>query len=168
MTIRIHLTPEDLAETRFAFSPLWEAAQSVEALENPGKYVFHLPWIDRARGAVRDLDLEPLRALLAWPRTGYRVDFVTPPPEGPYPVFEEELERIRATPHEIVRREIGTMYPGELPAAAQAFLDDPDAALARLTDALQAYWDATLAEHWPRLRALLEGDLLYRAKRLAL
>jgi DNA-binding transcriptional ArsR family regulator len=169
VTIRIHLTPEDLAETRFAFSPLWEAAQSVEALENPGKYVFHLPWIDRARGAVGDLDLEPLTVLLSYPPIGYRVDFVTPPPEGPYPVFEDELERIRATPHDVVRREIETMYPGDhRPAAAQAFLDEPDAALRRLTDALQAYWDTTLAEHWPRLRALLEGDLLYRAKRLAL
>lgn len=166
--IRIHLTPEDLAETRFAFSPVWEAAQSVEALENPGKYVFHLPWIDRAREAVRGLNLEPLRVLLSYPN-GYRVDFVTPPPEGPYPDFEEELERIRATPHDVVRREIGIMYPDEdVPAAARAFVDDPTEALEGLTDTLRAYWDATLAEHWPRLRALLEGDLLYRAKRLAL
>jgi DNA-binding transcriptional ArsR family regulator len=168
MTIRIHLTPEDLAETRFAFSPVWEAAQSVEALENPGKYVFHLPWIDRARGAVRDVDLGPISTLLSYPN-GYRVDFVTPPPEGPYPVFEDELERIRATPHDVIRREIGIMYPGDdMPDAARALLDEPDAALRRLTDAFQAYWDATLAEHWPRLRGLLEGDLLYRARRLAL
>ena len=166
--IRIHLTPEDLAETRFAFSPVWEAAQSVEALEIPGKYVFHLPWIDRARQKVRGLDLEPLRVLLSYPN-GYRVDFVTPPPEGPYPDFEEELERIRATPHDVVRREIGIMYPDEdMPAAARAFVHDPTAALEGLADALRAYWDATLAEYWPRLRALLEGDLLYRAKRLAL
>lgn len=166
--IRIHLTPEDLAETRFAFSPVWEAAQSVEALENPGKYVFHLPWIERAREAVRGLNLEPLRVLLSYPN-GYRVDFVTPPPEGPYPDFEEELERIRATPHDVVRREIGIMYPDEdVPAAARAFVDDPTQALVGLTDTLRAYWDATLAEHWPRLRALLEGDLMYRAKRLAL
>jgi len=166
--IRIHLTPEDLAETRFAFSPVWEAVQSVEALSNPGKYVFHLPWIDQARGSVGELDLEPLHALLSYPH-GYRVDFITPPPEGPYPDFDEELGRILATPHDIVRREIGLMYPdGDVPDAARMFVDDPGAALERLTAALRSYWGATLASHWPRLRALLEGDLLYRAKRLAL
>ena len=166
--IRIHLTPEDLAETRFAFSPVWEAVQSVEALSQPGKYVFHLPWIGEARAAVDGLDLEPLRALLSYPH-GYRADFVTPPPGGPYTDFDEELGRILATPHDIVRHEIGLTYPdGDMPAAARAFIDDPAAALERLTVALKAYWDATLAQHWPRLRALLEGDLLYRAKRLAL
>jgi DNA-binding transcriptional ArsR family regulator len=166
--IRIHLTPEDLAETRFAFSPVWEAVQSVEALMHPGKYVFHLPWIDQARGAARDLDLEPLRALLSYPH-GYRADFVTPPPEGPYPDFEEELQRILATPSDIVRLEVGKTYPdGDMPGAARVFVDDPEGSLRRLTETLRAYWDATLAEHWPRLRALLEGDVLYRAKRLAL
>lgn len=168
MTIRIHLTPEDLAETRFAFSPVWEAVQSVEALDEPGKYVFHLPWIDRAREAVRGLELEPLRVLLSYPH-GYRVDFVTPPPSGPYPDLDEELERIRATPHEIVRREIGRTFPnGDVPEAARPFVDDTGPALERLAEVLRGYWDATLAEHWPRLRALLEGDVLYRAKRLAL
>jgi DNA-binding transcriptional ArsR family regulator len=166
--IRIHLTPEDLAETRFAFSPVWEAVQSVEALSNPGKFVFHLPWIDQARRVAGDLDLEPLRALLSY-ANGYRADFVTPPPDGPYPDFEEELQRILATPSDIVRREVGLTYPdGDMPAAARAFLDDPEGSLRRLTDSLRAYWDATLAQHWPRLRALLEGDVLYRAKRLAL
>ena len=29
------------------------------------------------------------------------------------------------------------------------------------------YWDRSLAAHWPRLRALLEGDVLYRARRMA-
>jgi DNA-binding transcriptional ArsR family regulator len=147
---------------------VWEAIQSVEALSHPGKYVFHLPWIDRARVAVGDLDLEPLRALLSHPH-GYRADFVTPPPDGPYPDFDEELARILATPHDTVRHEIGLTYPdGDVPDAARMFVDDPGAALERLTAALRAYWDVTLAADWPRLRALLEGDLLYRAKRLAL
>ncbi|HJS27240.1 MAG TPA: DUF5937 family protein [Actinomycetota bacterium] len=166
--IRIHLTPEDLAETRFAFSPIWEAVQSVEALLHPDKYVSHLPWIGQAREAVRDFDLEPLRMLLSYPH-GYRADFVTPPPDGPYPDFDEELARILSTPHDTVRHEIELTFPdGDVPDAIRGFVDDPRAALERLVVTLKAYWDATLAEHWPRLRALLEGDLLYRAKRLAL
>ena len=94
---------------------------------------------------------------------------MTPPPEGPYPAFDEELGRILATPHDIVRHEVGLTYlDGDMADAARAFIEDPSAALERLTASLKAYWDATLAAHWPRLRALLEGDLLYRAKRLAL
>lgn len=44
------------------------------------------------------------------------------------------------------------MYPdGDVPDAARMFLDDPGAALERLTAALRNYWDATLASYWPRL-----------------
>ena len=38
----------------------------------------------------------------------------------------------------------------------------------RLADALHAYWDAALADDWPRLRAVLEGEMLGRARALAL
>jgi DNA-binding transcriptional ArsR family regulator len=166
--IRVRLSAEDLTETRLAFSPVWEAVQSLDAVWDPGKYVFHLPWIGEAKQRMAGLDLEPLRALLP-PSPCYRADFITPPPDGPYPDLAEELERIRATPHDIVRREVGRTYPdGAMPKAARAYIDDPDAALRGLTDALEAYWQATLAEHWPRLRSVLEGDVLYRAKRLAL
>lgn len=36
-----------------------------------------------------------------------------------------------------------------------------------LRSAIEAYWDVALAPYWPRLRALLDGEVLYRAKRLA-
>jgi hypothetical protein len=35
-----------------------------------------------------------------------------------------------------------------------------------LVEQLQAYWEVALAPYWRRIRALLEGDLLYRARRL--
>jgi DNA-binding HxlR family transcriptional regulator len=166
--IRIRLSADDLAETRFAFSPVWELAESYLALQDPGKHVFHLPWINDARQRVADLDLEPIQALLV-SNDGYRPDFVTPPPPGPYPDFDQEVRRILATPHDLVRHEVARMYEGrQMPRAARDFIEDPDAALRRLADSLAAYWDRTLAEHWPRLRGLLEGDVLYRAKRLAL
>ena len=30
-----------------------------------------------------------------------------------------------------------------------------------------AYWERSLAEHWPRIRSLLEQDVLYRARQIA-
>lgn len=37
-----------------------------------------------------------------------------------------------------------------------------------LADFLRRYWDRALAHHWPRLKALLETDVMYRARILAL
>ena len=40
--IRVHFTPEDLAEIRFAFSPTWELVMSaMKALKNPAKHALH-------------------------------------------------------------------------------------------------------------------------------
>lgn len=40
--------------------------------------------------------------------------------------------------------------------------------LDRLADGLYAYWEAALADDWPRLRSVLEGDVLSRARALAM
>src|SRR5262249_46939440 len=39
--------------------------------------------------------------------------------------------------------------------------------LAQLADVLRRYWSTALEPHWPRIRAVLEGDVLYRARQLA-
>lgn len=55
-----------------------------------------------------------------------------------------------------------------LPAqAAGRIRADPGAAIGRLADALEAYWDIALAPHWPRIQALLEADVLWRSCQLA-
>ncbi len=99
----------------------------------------------------------------------YLPDFTTPPPEGPYPVFEEELERIRTTPHDEVAKEVRRVYEGrEMPPGAARFLERPDDALEELVGSMRRYWETAIEPHWPRMRALLEGDVLYRARTLAL
>lgn len=45
-------------------------------------------------------------------------------------------------------------------------LADPAAGLARLADALEAFWRDAFAPDWPRLRALLDADIAHRALRL--
>jgi DNA-binding transcriptional ArsR family regulator len=56
--------------------------------------------------------------------------------------------------------------PGLSRAVARQIRTDPTAAIARLADTLQAYWDLALADHWPRIHALLEADVQWRARRL--
>jgi len=54
-----------------------------------------------------------------------------------------------------------------LPAVLEPFVEDPAAGLAAVVELLRAYWDRALAPHWPRVRALLEGDVLHRAREMA-
>jgi hypothetical protein len=54
-----------------------------------------------------------------------------------------------------------------MPAVLGPLLRDPSRQLPALADLFRAYWERALAPHWPRIRALLEGDILYRARRLA-
>jgi DNA-binding transcriptional ArsR family regulator len=159
------LTAEDIAQTRLAGSPLFEAVASLVALRDPGAHAIHLPWVEQARPRLADLDLRLLEALV--PINGYVPDFLTPPPAAPLPDFAGELRRMRATPPEQVRRELRFVHPRGVPALLRPLRDDPAAELPRVAGLMRAYWDRVLAPHWPRMRALLESDILHRARRLA-
>ena len=165
--IRYHLGASDLAQTRFAFSPLWETIESVAQLIKEDPPALHEPWLREARRSTAHLDLEPLMVLVRG--QGMIPDFLLPPPLAPSPRFADELERVRAMPPEQVVREVAMLYgTDDPPPAARPYLDRPEAALAAVADLIARYWDACLAQHWPRLTALLEGDLLYRSRVLAL
>jgi hypothetical protein len=162
--IEWRFTPDDVARIRFAFSPLVEAVMSLIVLRAPAAHSLHLPWVRATRPLVAHLDLSELFALV--PVRGDTADFLTPPPTSPLPDFAEELEAVRATPPERVAAELAGV-PGLPETAAAPIRADPQAAIARLTATLQAYWDIALARQWPRIAALLEADVLWRSKRLA-
>jgi len=162
----IRFEASDLARVRFAISPLVELHRSVRALDDPGAQALHLPWIIATRDAVADLDLDLLRALA--PRRVYTPDFIHPPPTTPLAELEDELAEMIATPSDHIRGEIRRAYQrAGVPPILAPFLDDPPAAVRRLGGLLREYWRRALAPHWDRLRSLLEGDVLYRARRLA-
>ncbi len=97
----------------------------------------------------------------------YMPDFLVPPPVSPVATFSEELERLRATPEEQVRADVMRMLGSSDPPAALAeLLEDAPRALGQLADALGAYWAEVIEPEWPRIRALLDADLAYRAQRL--
>src|SRR6185436_13616411 len=129
---------DDLLRTHFAISPLFELASSVHVLRDPGAHSVHLPWVRSARARLAGLDYSLLDALN--PSGPYGPDFVAPPPRSPLPVLEEELARVRATPPERVRHELGWAFEGrEPPAVARPLLDDPAAALPALVDLMAEY-----------------------------
>jgi DNA-binding transcriptional ArsR family regulator len=164
--ITLRLGADALARVRFAISPLHEALRSLLALDDPSAQPLHLPWVVRARQDTADLDLSVLRALQ--PRGLYSPDFINPPPTSPLAEFDDELARMKATPSEQVRAEIQRTYAGRpLPESLEDFVSSPEDAIDGLARLLAEYWERTLAAHWPRIRAMLEGDVLYRARQMA-
>jgi DNA-binding transcriptional ArsR family regulator len=164
--IRYVFGPEDLGRVRFAISPVFELAASMQVLRSPDAHGVHAPWARAARRRAAGLELDLLDAVL--PERGYRPDFVTPPPESPRAELAEELERVRATPSPQLRKEIGWAFPsGRMPAAARALVDDPAAGLERLAGQMAAYWERMIAPTWDRIVALLEADVAQHARALA-
>jgi hypothetical protein len=164
--VTFEFTVEDLARTRFAISPMWELVQSVRALVDPARAAVHLPWLAELKdGRLSGLDLSAAVAFV--PAIGYIPDFLTPPPESPLGNFEDELALVRATPDDQVRSEVETVFRDrDAPPVLRQFLDDPGGSVARLTETFESYWELALEPCWPRIRALLEADIAYRAGRL--
>jgi DNA-binding transcriptional ArsR family regulator len=168
--LRLRFGTDDLLRCRFALSPLCETHEAVRTLRRPERHGYHLPWLRRMRAAVSGLDLAPL--WLFMPQPGYTPDFLGRPPGTPAPSFEDELLLLRGTDPALARREMEMSLAGT-PGAAESplgreLLADPAAAVQRLADVTERAWRALVATDWPRLRALLEADIAYRSRQLAM
>ncbi|MBP0448585.1 helix-turn-helix transcriptional regulator [Kitasatospora sp. RG8] len=169
--ISILLDVEDLADTRFAISPLQEAMGSLWVLRDPGRYPLHRPW---ARSVLGRLDPRDTRLLLALVGESLALpDFLTPRPRSAAPTVEEELATVRRTPAYVVHRDLLAAHaPGRVPAALRAATEPGTAAAAlglleTLCELLQRYWDLAFRPVWPQMRLVLEADITYRARQLA-
>ncbi|MFF2955840.1 helix-turn-helix domain-containing protein [Kitasatospora sp. NPDC057965] len=172
MVVTFELGVEDLADTRFALSPLQETVLSLRVLREPGLSALHLPWRRAALRAIGELDSFDgglLVSLVAERRTV--PDFLTPRPPVFAPAFEEELAAVRRTTPEVVRRDlVHTHLPDPPPELLRTALGG-DAEVCglrdRICELLQRYWETAVRPEWPRMRLLLEADMTYRARRLA-
>ncbi|MBY8881541.1 ArsR/SmtB family transcription factor [Actinacidiphila acidipaludis] len=169
MSFRMRFAAEDLLRCRFAISPLREAQGAVRTLSRPDRHGYHLPWLRQARTIAAGLDLGPLRLLV--PETGYGPDFLHPVPEVPLAALEDELAAVRATDPDEARRQIAAALArtpdAERSRRGRAMLADPAGTVRQLAGLYEHVWSALLAPHWPRLRAVLEADVAYHARRLA-
>ncbi|MFI6292662.1 DUF5937 family protein [Nonomuraea sp. NPDC050790] len=165
--LTLGFSADDLARTRFATSPLQEVVASIRVLKDPAAHIVHEPWVAETRPllAASGLDLGPLSDLVPVP-SWYIPDFLTPPPLTPAPEFTAQLETLRGTPPGQVRADLGHLVDVRSPWV-DALRADPVPGLARLAGVIEAYWELAIAPHWPRLHALHQGDVIYRARRLA-
>jgi DNA-binding transcriptional ArsR family regulator len=159
--IELDLDVEDLVGMRFAVSPLMETVMSLRVPLLPTYFVLQMPWWRRVRGDLAGLDMRPLTSLVGVRR--WVPDFLTPRPEVPVPDFEAELELVRRTPPDKVVADITVAHAGR-PVPSILRLEDPVRLRDQIADLLAEYWQAALAPYWPRMRGVLEADMLYRAR----
>jgi hypothetical protein len=174
----------DLTSIRFAWSPVWETHLAVRLLVIDEGRQYHRSWQARVARQAAGIDLSGLFAVN--PPSGPVPDFLTPPPSGPAPAFAAQLAQVRATPVAQVEQELRQCQAGELAglpsrrpprsraqwsAAYAGVLDrlvaDPAAARDRLAGELATAWESLIEPYWPRLRALLDADISFRAGQLA-
>jgi biotin operon repressor len=161
--IGYELVGMDLAAVRFGVSPLNELVLSLRAWRDPGLYPLHLPWL-RALAEVRGGLGEALLLALTNDR-GWTPDFLSLRPDSPLTRFDEELARLAGTDPDVVRRDLLAVH-GAAPLP-RALRGPAPRVLTRILEALTDYWQQCFALYWPRMRALLEGDVTYRGRQIA-
>jgi DNA-binding transcriptional ArsR family regulator len=163
--VRFAFSVEDLARTRFAISPMWELVRSVLALRDPSHAALHLPWLRSLSGRLHGLALERIAALN--PPRGYTPDFLVPLPSGPLGDIADDLAALRATPIAHIRADMALFASQHKQGSeiAAPYLAHPRREVRRLADVLEAYWGRAIEPVWPRIRAILEADIAYRARR---
>ncbi|MGW3347941.1 DUF5937 family protein [Nonomuraea rubra] len=172
MLVTIDVVPQDLMASRFAISPLIETMHAQWVLTGRYRAGAHGPWVARWRETYRELVRRHpvLRAAgaVSGNRGDANVDFIAPPPTAVDVPFEAELAAMRATPPAQAHAEIERVLAKRPPVArwVRELLLGPEV-VARFADAYEALWTEILAHDWPRLRAILQRDVAYRAGRLA-
>jgi DNA-binding transcriptional ArsR family regulator len=170
--VKFVLSLADVLRFSFTISPLGEAVRLARALANPTEFGHeaHAAWLREQRPALTRLaehrDLRPLIAVLS-ARADYFPDFLTPTPNGDLGEIDDELRRVEATPAGQVDQEIATCLDGatSIDSSVERQLRSPEAGVL-LADLLRSLWGAVIAPAWPRLRDLLERDILYRSRLL--
>jgi DNA-binding transcriptional ArsR family regulator len=167
VVITIDVTPNDLANIRFGYTPLMELLSSYRILYKPQKQGQFRRWVDEANQAISDVDFPYLHTMATVPF--YIPDFLTPTPATTIADIEDEFSRLREVPIEVIRK--NTTYALDLAGENEIlrhFMVYPRDAMECLIEELRMYWQRTLAHHWPHMMSVLDGDVLYRARSLAL
>jgi DNA-binding transcriptional ArsR family regulator len=174
--IRLHFGSEDLGRVHFALSPMWETVTSVRTLAAAGGGLqMHRPWREWARGRLDGVDLELLTALIR--PAGYIPDFLVPAPARRSASFPSALAQVSAADPAAVSWQLRHLASHPVAAAGprraerarllHRLADVPGTGVGRVAAALDGYWRAAIAPHWPRLQALLRADIAWRLEELA-
>ncbi|WP_432753195.1 ArsR family transcriptional regulator [Streptomyces sp. JL2001] len=170
MAVELAFSVRDLAQTRFAVSPMWEVGPSCRLLFSgaAGTHPVHRAWAAqvRPRLAAAGLDRGWLAELV--PPSGYVPDFLNPAPPGPGATLGEELARILTAPADRVRADLDRLREeqGRLGPRARGLHAAPRERLPRLVEEIETYWELAIAPYWARIRAVLDADVFHRIRQI--
>ncbi|GAA1218023.1 ArsR family transcriptional regulator [Kitasatospora nipponensis] len=169
--IRIELTADATARTRFAVSPVYQAVGLLFELGRRPQLVPRALRL-RSREVIQDRGLWLLAALTVSPH-GYTPDFLTPEPTAYSSPVDDELHRVASVAAERVRDEMAVVSHGldvsRVPArgAQRVVLEALGAGEDRfaqlLAGQLDAFWRGVLAPSWGEISERLERDVDQRA-----
>ncbi|BDD83742.1 transcriptional regulator [Tsukamurella pulmonis] len=165
------LDVRDLSDVRFVLAPLNETALSLFHLNSEHDGAAHLHrWRENARAQSDRYDHRLISALIA-PSGKAIPDFLTPVPEPGVsrPSLTEGLTAIAETDPALIHTQLDELREGADPSPALArLLDDPERAGPRIAGALERYHRVTIAPIWPAVNRILEADVTFRGRELAL
>ncbi|TYB62815.1 helix-turn-helix transcriptional regulator [Nonomuraea sp. PA05] len=168
MALTVDLGVAELAATRFAISPLSETVSALQQLGDRDRQPVNLRWL---RWAADELARRPLDLSFTWPLIVHDrpswPGFLVPAPPGTGGSIDDDLAAVRSTPASQVRTSLQRVFGDELRGPAADLAEDPATGLRVITTELRAAHDRLIAPHWPRIRAVLDADVAYRAKQMA-
>ncbi|MPZ85123.1 MAG: helix-turn-helix domain-containing protein [Actinophytocola sp.] len=163
--LRLTVHRDDLLNSRFAVSPLFELDNLLRTLSGLGHHRLPAPWEARLRPVFRRLRATTdLDVVLALQTRRFGAAFIAPPPASLAQTVEDDLASVRATPLELARHEIGECLRRE-PATDErvlGILRDPSV-VSVVADTLDIAWHEMVAEDWPAMRAVCDRDVIHRA-----
>jgi DNA-binding transcriptional ArsR family regulator len=159
--LRYLLTEDDVGSVRFGISPLCELGLSLRAIREPARFPLQLGWLRRTEEARAHLDMATLNGLID--ERMWTPDFLNPRPSSPLTRLDDELDVLLATPPDVFRSDLIAVH-GRIP---EVFAGSTSAALRRIVRALRQLWDTCLEPYWPRMRAVLEADVVHRGRQIA-
>jgi DNA-binding transcriptional ArsR family regulator len=164
--IRFQLSGEVLGRTRFAFSPLSEVTLSLRLLGRPHLSHLHARWLHLTRDRLSGVDLPLLFAVA--PPGKWILSCLVPSADTTRITIEEQLTELTSVSPAELEADLAQIW-GDRPRPS--YLTDLLDAGARgpgiLAEKLWEYWTAAIAPHWPRICAILEADVAFRAGALA-
>ncbi|WP_394554667.1 DUF5937 family protein [Agromyces sp. MMS24-JH15] len=159
--LRYLLTEGDVADVRFGLSPLCELGLSLRAVRDPARYPLQLGWVRRTQAARADLDAAVLDALIddrLW-----TPDFLNPRPSSPMTRLEDEFAALLELPAEAFHADLVAVH-GRVP---DVLAGPVRPALRRVVAVLADLWEASFEPYWPRMRTVLEADIVHRGRQVA-
>lgn len=174
--IRLTLADHPEEHVALTLSPLQETVLSLHVLLGPKHHSLHHEWVRRMRGLDPKLRRELDRFSFLFRQQ--LPDVFLPTADGEVETFDEELDRFRRLPPELLLPALarplydhgGTQVIDEHTVAANGgaeLVADPAAYAARLARFLERYWRMAFETEWERIEPLLAHAVAESGRRIA-